>query len=282
MPSWREHLDVQAERLHLLDEHLERLGDAGLGDVLALDDRLVDLDAAEDVVGLDREQLLQRVGGAVRLQRPDLHLTEALATELGLTAQRLLRDHRVRAGRARVDLVVDQVVQLEDVHVADRDRVRERLAGAAVEQARLAVLVDHAHAVAVGERRAEQTGDLVLAGAVEHRGRDLGVRLGLVGVDLDQPLLPARRQSRALGRSRSQPCLASQPEVELEDLAEVHAARARRAGSGSTSTGVPSSMNGMSSTGRIFAMTPLLPWRPASLSPRRSCASGRRRRAPAG
>ena len=33
------------------------------------------------------------------------------------------------------------------------------------------------------------------------------------------------------------------------------------------STGVPSSRNGMSSTGRILEMTPLLPWRPASLSP---------------
>src|SRR5579875_728210 len=33
------------------------------------------------------------------------------------------------------------------------------------------------------------------------------------------------------------------------------------------STGVPSARNGMSSTGRIFEMTPLLPWRPASLSP---------------
>src|SRR6476469_7554565 len=33
-----QHLDVQAERLHLLDQHLEGLGDAGLGDVLALDD----------------------------------------------------------------------------------------------------------------------------------------------------------------------------------------------------------------------------------------------------
>ena len=33
------------------------------------------------------------------------------------------------------------------------------------------------------------------------------------------------------------------------------------------STGVPSSRNGMSSTGRIFEMTPLLPCRPASLSP---------------
>jgi hypothetical protein len=34
-----------------------------------------------------------------------------------------------------------------------------------------------------------------------------------------------------------------------------------------TSTGVPSSRNGMSDSGTIFEMTPLLPWRPASLSP---------------
>ena len=33
------------------------------------------------------------------------------------------------------------------------------------------------------------------------------------------------------------------------------------------STGVPSAMNGMSSTGTILEITPLLPWRPAILSP---------------
>ena len=33
------------------------------------------------------------------------------------------------------------------------------------------------------------------------------------------------------------------------------------------STGVPSSRNGMSSSDRIVEMTPLFPWRPASLSP---------------
>ncbi len=37
-----------------------------------------------------------------------------------------------------------------------------------------------------------------------------------------------------------------------------------------TSRGVPSSRYGMSSTGRIRATTPLLPWRPAILSPTRS------------
>src|SRR5699024_11859156 len=84
-----EHLDVEAQRLQLLEQHLEGLRDARLRDVLALDDRLVHLLAAYDVIRLDREQLLQRVRGAVGLHRPALHLTEALATELGLTAERL-------------------------------------------------------------------------------------------------------------------------------------------------------------------------------------------------
>src|SRR5690348_6684285 len=53
--------DVEAQGLHLLDEHLEALGDARLGDVLALDDGLVHLHATEHVVGLDGQDLLQRV-----------------------------------------------------------------------------------------------------------------------------------------------------------------------------------------------------------------------------
>ena len=57
---------------------------------------------------------------AVGLEGPHLHLAEALTTELRLTTERLLGDHRVRAGGAGVDLVVDEVGQLQDVHVADR------------------------------------------------------------------------------------------------------------------------------------------------------------------
>ena len=72
------------------------------------------------VVGLHGQHFLQHVSGAVGLQRPDFHLAEALSTELRLAAQRLLGDEAVRTGRARVHLVVDQVVQLQDVHVADR------------------------------------------------------------------------------------------------------------------------------------------------------------------
>src|SRR5947208_1332137 len=91
--------DVEAQGLHLLDENLEALGDTRLGDVLALDDGLVHLHATEHVVGLDREDLLERVRRAVRLERPHFHLAEALPAELRLPAQRLLGDHRVGAGR---------------------------------------------------------------------------------------------------------------------------------------------------------------------------------------
>src|SRR5262245_24843069 len=44
-----EHLDVEAQRLELLEQHLERLRDSRLGDVLALDDGLVHLDPAQHV-----------------------------------------------------------------------------------------------------------------------------------------------------------------------------------------------------------------------------------------
>src|SRR5690606_21566982 len=50
-----EQFHVEAEGLHLLDEHVERLRQAGLERVVALDDRLVDEVAPEAVVRLDRE-----------------------------------------------------------------------------------------------------------------------------------------------------------------------------------------------------------------------------------
>src|SRR5438309_6780663 len=100
--------DVEAERLQFADKNVERLGYTGLDGSFALDDGFVDLGAAEDVVGLGGEQLLQDVGGAVSFKGPDLHLTEPLSAELRLTAQRLLGDERVRSDGTSVDLVVDE------------------------------------------------------------------------------------------------------------------------------------------------------------------------------
>src|SRR5438132_10494328 len=65
-------LDVQTERLELADEHVERFGQAGGERRVALDDGFVDLRAARDVVRLGREELLEDVRRAVRLECPDL------------------------------------------------------------------------------------------------------------------------------------------------------------------------------------------------------------------
>src|SRR2546427_2143423 len=132
-------LDPERKALQLLHQHSERLRDAGLERVVALDDRLVCLHAADDVVRLDGQDLLQNVGGAVRLERPHLHLSEPLAAELRLATERLLGHEAVGSGRASVDLVLDQVSKLQHVDHPNRDRLVKLLAGPAVTQANLAV-----------------------------------------------------------------------------------------------------------------------------------------------
>src|SRR5271168_1644975 len=127
-------LDIQTERLQLADQHVERLGHARLNTRFALDDGLVNLRAAIDVVRLRREQLLQDVRRTVRFQRPNFHFAEALSTELRLAAQRLLGDKRVGTDGARVNLVVDKMRKLEHVDVADGNRLVELFAGHAVEE----------------------------------------------------------------------------------------------------------------------------------------------------
>ena len=87
-----QHAHVEREGLKLFYQHLKRFGRAGLRYVVALDQRLVSLHAAHHVVGLKGEYFLKHMRRAVRLQRPHLHLAEALAAELRLAAQRLLGD----------------------------------------------------------------------------------------------------------------------------------------------------------------------------------------------
>ena len=179
---------IQTQGLQLLDEHLERLGHARLRDVLALDDGFIRAHAAGHVVGLHRQDLLQGVSRAVGLERPDFHFAEALAAELRLAAERLLRDEAVRAGAAGVDLIIDEVVELEEVDPADRDVVIEFLTGAAVIELTLAVLTQ----TGLDERLA----DCFLVRAVKDRRSDL----------------PAERLRRIA-------------EVHLEHLTDVHTGR---------------------------------------------------------
>src|SRR6266550_2091776 len=181
-------LDPERKAFQLLHQHPERLRYPGLERVVALDDRLVSLHATDDVVRLDGQDLLQDVRGAVRLERPHLHLAEALAAELRLASQRLLGDQAVRARRAGVDLVLDQVSQLEHVDLAHGDRLVELVARAPVAEPDFAVHRQPCLLELLDDRRHRST--------VEDRGRDLDPK------------------------GRSDPT-----QVGLEDLAQVHAAR---------------------------------------------------------
>src|ERR1700674_4297576 len=154
-------LNVQAERLQLAHEDVERFGHAGLDARFALDDGLVNLRAAIDVVRLRREQLLQDVRCTIGFQRPDFHFAETLAAELRLAAERLLRNERVRADGARVNLVIDEMRKLEHVDVADGDGLVELLAAHAVKEVDLAGVRQ--------TRDFEQVADFRFARAVENR-----------------------------------------------------------------------------------------------------------------
>src|SRR3989475_8653191 len=70
-------VDVDAQRPDFLHQHVEGLRHSRVDLVVALDDVFVDLGAAVDVVGFDREHLLQRVRGAVGFEGPDFHLAES-------------------------------------------------------------------------------------------------------------------------------------------------------------------------------------------------------------
>src|SRR3989344_4991037 len=106
----RDKLDVKSESLHLVHEHEERGGDIWRSDLFSLDNRLIRVSSADHVVGLYGKHLLQGIGGAVALKRPDLHFSTPLTAEPGLSAKRLLGNERVRTYRAHVNLVLNEVI----------------------------------------------------------------------------------------------------------------------------------------------------------------------------
>ena len=85
-------------------------------------------------------------------------------------------------------------------------------------------------------------------------GRGFGALIGAFGLTPPSP------------SSAKTPCAAAQPRC-VSRIWPMFIRLGTPSGFRITSTGRPSSRNGMSSSGTIFEMTPLLPWRPASLSP---------------
>src|SRR3989344_7712900 len=178
--------NVQRKTFEFVHEHMEGRRDIRAFDLLARNDGLVRCRATVHVVRLDGEHFLERVRSAVSLERPHLHLAEALAAELRFAPERLLGNERVGADGAHVDLILHEMIQLHNVGDADRDFLTELLAGEPVVEVHFSV---------PGEVRLfELRLDLGLGRASE------GWRNGLVVEQF-------RRHAK----------------VRLEDLAEVHA-----------------------------------------------------------
>jgi len=119
-----------------------------------------------------------------------------------------------------VDLVVDEVVQLQHVDVADPDPLGVGLAGPAVEQLGLAAVVDQPQPVALGQAVLQQTGDLLLVGAVEHRRGQPGIALDPTQADVAETLGP-----RLVDIGDVPARLGDPAEVGLQNLADVHPGR---------------------------------------------------------
>ena len=116
-----------------------------------------------------------------------------------------------------MNLIIHQVVQLQDVLVAHRNRVRERLARTTVNQTCLAGASNQTIAVTVRIRVIHQVEELILMSAVEHGGRQAG-RSGFLREV--RHILQPRRVTLNL------PTLLSEPAgVNLKHLADVHTTR---------------------------------------------------------
>ena len=136
-PLFLDQFRVETEALQLLDQDIEGLGKPGLQGMLPLDNGLVDPGPSCHVIRFHRQEFLEGMSGAIGLKGPDLHLSEALAAELGLSSEGLLGHQRIGSDGTGVDLVIHQVVQFEKVHVADGHLLVEGLSGPSVVEGRL-------------------------------------------------------------------------------------------------------------------------------------------------
>src|SRR4029450_10040971 len=106
---------------------------------------------------------------AIGLERPDLHLAEALAAVLRLSAERLLSDKRIWSHRPGMNLVRHKVAELHHVDVANHDFLIEWIAGATIKQARLSVFLHPGEAFLLFGL-SQLIANLFFLDSIEHRG----------------------------------------------------------------------------------------------------------------
>src|SRR5207237_838721 len=244
------------------------------------------------VVRLDGQDFLERVRGAVGFERPHFHFSEPLAAKLRLPGEWLLRHQRIRADGAGVDLVVHEVRQLHHVDRADGHVGLEQLASALPANFRKSTIWRCNSRVSADTLRPPNNatpavpiwGRLPLVAGRRRRsdticntccassagGRTSSCRLWaaqLSPASLSSTPISVSSAPWKTGVLASKPNrFAAQPRC-VSRICPTFMRLGTPSGFSTMSTGVPSGRNGISSSGTIRAMMPLLPWRPAILSP---------------
>ena len=133
---------IQCQRLKLFKKYLEGFRNTRLRNIITLNDRLIGLHTAYHIIRLHCKDLLQCVGCTICLKCPYLHLSETLSTKLSFTTQRLLCNQGVWTSRTCMDLIVNQMMQFQVVHVTDSGRTVKRLSCTSVTKLYLTISGD--------------------------------------------------------------------------------------------------------------------------------------------
>ena len=94
-------------------------------------------------------------------QAPDLHLTEPLASKLCLATEGLLRDQAIGTRGTGVHFVINKMIELEHIHVANCDLSIKCFSCAPIVKRRLPAFAT------LGQR--QHRADFGLFGTIEHR-----------------------------------------------------------------------------------------------------------------
>src|SRR5690606_33586367 len=110
-----------------MDQYVEGFRNIWFRKVFSFNYGFISFGSTNDIIRLDGEDLLEYMRSTKSFQCPYFHFPKPLSTKLGFTAQRLLRDKRVRSDRPRMHLVIHKVTQFQHIGDTHSDRLVKHL-----------------------------------------------------------------------------------------------------------------------------------------------------------
>src|SRR3990167_8474387 len=115
----RQKINFKSQSLQLLNQHIEAFRYFWPLNLNAFDNALISFSPAVNIITFNGQHFLKAMGRTVGFQSPNFHFTKALAAVLGLTAQRLLRNHSIWAGGTSMNLIGYHMIEFNNVHTAN-------------------------------------------------------------------------------------------------------------------------------------------------------------------